>query len=224
MSIALSYSALKDYENCPRKFNEVRILKKYRSEKTEAILYGEELHKVAEDYIGKQAPLPTSFGFMRDALDRLKRKPGEKHTEYKMAVTIDRQPCEWTDKQTWLRGIADLLIVDRAQGKALVVDYKTGNDRYADIEQLRLMALMTFAHFPEVQRVKGALLFVLKNRIATFSLERKDESTDKGWFADAITGRIARLNQSILNGEWQPKSSGLCGYCPCDSCEYNSHY
>lgn len=221
MSVALSYSALKDYENCPRKFHEVRILKKYKSEKTDAIIYGEEVHKAAEDYVSKDVDLPESFEFMRSVLDALKRKQGDKFAEYQMAVDYDRNPCDWFGKQVWLRGIADLLVLNRDAGKALVVDYKTGNDRYADVEQLRLMALMTFAHFPEVQRVKGALLFVTKQRVVSFSLERKDANTDKGWLAPAIAGRTASIAASIANGVWNPKSSGLCRYCPVRTCEYN---
>lgn len=51
MPIVWSHSALKDYENCARKYHEIRVLKKYPSEKTEQILYGEQLHKAAEDYV-----------------------------------------------------------------------------------------------------------------------------------------------------------------------------
>ena len=55
-----------------------------------------------------------------------------------------------------MRGIADLLIVDEESLTAWVVDYKTGKDKYPDKEQLTLMSLMVFAHFPIIRVVKSA--------------------------------------------------------------------
>jgi PD-(D/E)XK nuclease superfamily len=219
-NLVLSYSALKDYDNCPRKFHQTRILKKYKSERTDAIVYGEEMHKVAEEHVANGAAVPESFKYLEPVLDAVVRKEGDKYPEYKMAVTHERVPCDWFDPEAWMRGIADLLIISPNKNAALVFDYKTGNHAYADVEQLRLMALLTFAHFPEVNKVNGALLFVLKNRVVKFSLERKDEHTERGWGADAIVGRAARISASLTNDEWQPSHSGLCRYCPVTTCEF----
>jgi RecB family exonuclease len=47
-----------------------------------------------------------------------------------MALTLDRQPCGFYDKNRWVRGIADLLIINGED--AAVIDYKTGSEKYPD--------------------------------------------------------------------------------------------
>lgn len=54
--IAWSHTALKDYEGCPRRYHEVRVLKKYPFQETEATRYGNDLHKAIELYIQNQTP------------------------------------------------------------------------------------------------------------------------------------------------------------------------
>ena len=144
--VTWSHSSLKDYEGCARRYHEVKILKKYPFKETQAVIYGKELHKAAEDYVGKGEPLPEQFEFIKDTLDALMAKPGRKLVEYQMALTEDLQPTGWFDKNVWVRGVADLLIVDDDNLTAWVVDYKTGNNKYPDREQLKLMSLMVFAH------------------------------------------------------------------------------
>ena len=51
MALAHSYSGIKDYEGCPRRYHEVKILKKFKSKDTEATMYGTAVHKAFEDYI-----------------------------------------------------------------------------------------------------------------------------------------------------------------------------
>lgn len=178
------------------------------------------MHKAAEDYVKNDVPLPKSFDYLQGMLDKLKQKAGDKYTEYKMAVTNERTPCDWSAPEAWMRGIADLLIINKEKKRALVLDYKTGSDRYADTNQLRLMALLTFAHFPEVDVVKGALLFVLKNRLVSYRLERKDADNDQGWLNPSIAGTIAELYSAQDSNVFTPSPTGLCRFCPVSTCEY----
>ena len=46
-----SYSALKDYENCPKKFYEVRVAQNFVVIPSEKMMYGTEVHKALEDYV-----------------------------------------------------------------------------------------------------------------------------------------------------------------------------
>lgn len=140
--VVWSHSSLKDYEGCPRRYHEVKVLKHYTFQETEATRYGTVLHEAAEHYIRDGTPLPEQFAFVKDTLDALSSKPGRKLCEQKMALDIDLKPCGWKSEQVWVRGIADLLIIDDENLTAWVVDYKTGNNKYPDREQLKLMALM----------------------------------------------------------------------------------
>ena len=112
MKMSWSHSALKDYENCARKYHETRVLRNYKQEETEQIRYGNELHKAAELYVAG-TPLPAQFQFLKPTLDALLQKSGTKHAEVKMALTRELEPCDWKSKDAWVRGIADLMILDR---------------------------------------------------------------------------------------------------------------
>ena len=217
MTVKWSHSALKDYEGCPRRYHEVKVLKNYPFTDTQATLYGKEYHTAAELYIKEDKPLPPQFEFTKDLLDALKAKPGRKLCEYQMGIRADLTPCGFMDKDVWCRGIADLLIIDDDNLTARVVDYKTGNNKYPDREQLRLMALMVFAHFPHIRRVSGALLFVLKNDIAKASF-MVGEAEEYWW---DYRERVARIEQAHETGVWNPKPTPLCGWCVVKTCEYN---
>lgn len=219
----LSYSALKDYKTCPQKFYRTRITKEFASPPTDATRYGERLHKAAEDWVRHNKPLEPEFRFLKSTLAALCRKPGDKYPELKMAVTVERRPCAFDDPDAWLRGIADLVIVNEPAKLAHVVDYKTGNDKYYDMDQLRLMALFIFAKFPEVDTINGALLFVVKNRMYKMQMHRRECLNENGWMRFA--GDVARIHQSFSSASWTATPSGLCrNYCPVRSCPHNGGY
>jgi hypothetical protein len=216
-TVTWSHSSLKDYEGCPRRYHEVKVLKNYPFKDTDATLYGKELHTAAELYIKEGTPLPPQFAFLQGTLDALMAKPGRKLCEHQMGVTKDLKPCKFMDKEVWVRGIADLLIIDDENLTARVVDYKSGNNKYPDREQLKLMALMVFAHFPHIRRVSGALLFVVKEDIAKASF-MVGEAEEHWW---DYRERVARIEQAHETGVWNPKPTPLCGWCPVSSCEHN---
>jgi hypothetical protein len=216
-TVTWSHSSLKDYEGCPRRYHEVKVLKNYPFKDTDATIYGKELHTAAELYIKEGTPLPPQFSFLQATLDALKAKPGRKLCEHQMGVTKDLKPCGFMDKNVWVRGIADLLIIDDENLTARVVDYKSGNNKYPDREQLKLMALMVFTHFPHIRRVSGALLFVVKEDIAKASF-MVGEAEEYWW---DYRERVARIEQAHESGVWNPKPTPLCGWCPVATCEHN---
>ena len=67
--VTWSHSSLKDYEGCPRRYYESKVLKKYPFTDTQATIYGKELHEAAEFYIKDDKPLPQQFEFVKDTLD-----------------------------------------------------------------------------------------------------------------------------------------------------------
>jgi CRISPR/Cas system-associated exonuclease Cas4 (RecB family) len=217
MKFSWSYSALKDFENCPRKYHEIRVLKNYQVKKSEQILYGESLHKAAEEYVKDGTPIPKQFAFMQPIIDALLSKNGEKHAEFQMALNHELQPCGFFDKDVWVRGLADLLIIDHDENMAWVVDYKTGSNKYPDKSQLELMALMVMTYFPNVVQVNGGLLFVVKGGLVKHKIRR--EEYDELWWK--YKERVANIAAAKENNVWNPKQSGLCGWCEVNSCEFN---
>jgi len=149
VKIQWSYSGLKDYKNCPRQYQQVKVLKNFTKKQTEQMLYGTEVHKALEDYVRDGTPLLKNYQRYQKQLDPLREMEGTKYPEHEMALTPDKVPCDFRDPNYWVRGVADLVVVSGDQG--FIVDYKTGSNRYPDPKQLQLMALMGFKHFPEVK-------------------------------------------------------------------------
>jgi len=216
-NIKWSHSGLKDFETCARKYHEVKILKKYPRQETEATLYGTQLHEQAELLIKDGRPLDPSFKFMQQTMDELQAMPGQKYPELEMALTVKLDVCGFKDPAYWVRGIADLVIVDDENLTARVFDYKSGSNKYPDTDQLTLMSLMVFKHFPHVRLVTSGLLFVLKNTVTKHKVAREQE--DALWWR--YRERVGRIAAAEATGVWNPTQSGLCRkYCPVLDCEF----
>lgn len=210
-----SFSGLKDFINCPRQYNEVKVLKRHTKKVTEQMLYGTEVHKALEDYVRDGTPLAKNYERFKPSLDALLDIKGTRYPEHKMALTNEFTPCGFDADEYWVRGIVDLLIVDGPE--AYIVDYKTGSARYPDTKQLKLMALFTFSHFPEVQSVKAGLLFVVYDVFITEEYTREQIAE----LVSCFTPDLQRLTAAMQHNVWNPKPSGLCGWCPVKDCEFH---
>jgi hypothetical protein len=117
---AWSFSSLKTFTTCPKKFYHTKVLKDIKEPEGEQALYGKLVHEVAELYIRDGKEIPEKFAFIKPALDSLLKIQGEKFCELKMALTEKLEPCDFFDPDCWFRGVADLLIIDREKGEARV--------------------------------------------------------------------------------------------------------
>jgi hypothetical protein len=178
------------------------------------MLYGTAVHKACEDYVNEGKPLAKNYERYQNSLDALREIPGTKYAEYQMALSLERSPSAY-GKGYWVRGIVDLLIVDGEE--AFIIDYKTGSSKYPDVKQLKLMALMTFAHFPEVNNIKAGLLFVKDDVFVTEVYTRDD--IPKMW--KPFDESLERLRLSYENDVWQANPNPLCGWCPVRTCEHH---
>lgn len=218
MNIAWSYSSLKTFQQCPKKYYHLKVAKDVQDRPTAATMYGQDVHKAAEDFIKDGTPIPGKYAYMQPFLDTLAAIPGEKHCEMKMGLTRDLQPCGFFDKDVWWRGVADLLVINEEKGLAHSIDYKTSKSaKYADKQQLDLVAVAIFAHFPNIVRVKSGLLFVVSKEFirAEHVAECKDEYIGK------VLPDIDRLEKAMDNGVWNAVTGPLCRYCPVRECTHN---
>ena len=154
---------------------------------------------------------------MEPIMESLMKIKGRKFPELEMGVKEDLTPCGFGDSDVWARGVADLVIIDDDGLKAWVVDYKTGNDRYPDRDQLILMSLMVFAHFPHIRQVNSSLLFVVKNSMVKSKMVADQKDFHWGLYRE----RVNKLKSSYENNIWNPTSTPLCGWCQVKSCEFN---
>jgi hypothetical protein len=144
-------------------------------------------------------------------------KSGRALAEYEMALTADLKPTNWKSPDVWVRGIADILIVDDENLTAWVGDWKTGNNKYPDRDQLVLMSLMVFEHFPHIRKVNSALLFIVKDDMVKMQMQR--DQAEQFWWK--YRERTARLEASFENDVWNPNQTPLCGWCQVTGCEFN---
>ena len=216
--ITWSYSSLKTFEQCPKKYYHLRVAKDTKDEGTVHTIYGNEAHKAAEDFIKVRAELPPKFKYMEKALATIYEIPGEKHCELKLGIKqtdTGYEACEFFDPVVWWRGIIDLLIIDGE--KAYLIDYKTSKSaRYADMKQLDIAAAAVFTHYPQVKRIRSALIFVVSEELV-----RKDHVVEKkDMYFKLFDPALDRLAGAMRSGVWNAVSSPLCKFCPVKQCEH----
>jgi len=220
---AWSYSSITLFEQCPKKYYHLRVAKDIKEPESDAMNYGKDLHLAAEEHIRDGKPLPEKYAFIQDLLDKLKAIKGEKLCENKLAVKFTKDnrliPCDFFDKDVWYRGIADLIILDRENQEARIIDYKTGKSaKYADTKQLKLLAACVFTHYPEVMIIKAGLLFVVSKEFI------KEEYTTHHRLAyfEQFKPLVNQLDACIKNGVWNPKRNFTCAkWCPVTTCAHN---
>ena len=217
--VAWSYSSIKTFDQCPKKYFHLKVAKDVKDTAGPEADYGTQAHEVAEHYIKHGTPIPEKFKIMQPVVHALAKFPGEKHTELRLGVSLTDTgyaPTTFFGKDVWWRGIVDLLIIDGAV--AHMIDYKTGkNAKYADMKQLDLMAGAIFVHYPEVQKIKSGLAYVVSNEFPKKTHVRAEIDT----YMSVFDKQLDQLEAALDSGMFNPKSGPLCGWCPVgDKCEH----
>lgn len=207
-----TYSQLESFESCPKKFYHLKVARDVIDPPSVHAEWGTRVHSALEDYINKKDPLPDGMAQWGPLMAKIDDLKGDKLTEFKFSIGKDFQPTEW--KQSWSRGIADLVVVNGS--KAVVMDYKTGKRK--PTEQLELYAAYTFAYFPEVQNISTAFVWLKEKRMDKAKVSRDELPVI--W--QKMTPRVRKLESAYERESWPERPSGLCkGWCPVLSCKFN---
>lgn len=217
---AWSYSSIKTYETCPKKYEGERVTKEVTYTDSVHTLYGKELHTAAEEFVRDGKPLDPKFKFIQGYLDRLCAIPGEKFCELKLGLKKQDGKlveCDFFDKDVWFRGVADLVI--KHDTRATIIDYKTSkNAKYADLKQLALMAACLFVKHPELEKIKVGLLFVTSGEFVRGVYTREHGLNIFAELHPLLQQREIAYNTGVFNA----KPNGLCGrWCGVLSCAHN---
>ncbi len=213
--VAWSYSRIKSYEQCPRKFWHESVAKTIPFEESEEMSYGKEWHKGAELYLKRGAALPLHMRHWEPILKQFKNAPGEKVIEQQIALNSGWQPVEWYAKDAWLRVKSDLTILNGDQ--AVQIDYKTGkqNDDYT---QLRLNSAVTFHLAPELKTIRHGFLWTKTKALTSETFTVADVT---GFWADMLP-RVARYQEAHDQQNFPPRPNNLCKkWCKVKSCQYH---
>lgn len=213
-AFAWSYSKLKNYETCPKRYYTIDVAKAVKEEESEQLLYGNMLHKHLAAAISGKAALPAGFTTHQHWVDKLQAGSATLLVEQQLAITKDFGPTEWFGDDAWYRGIADVIKI--AGPVAAVLDWKTGKI-LEDGVQLALMAACVFAHHPGVDKIRTEFVWLKEDATTRADFTRAD--MPKVWAG--VLPRVQMLTNAHAAMEFPPKPGTLCRkWCPVTSCPH----
>ncbi|PHM52126.1 PD-(D/E)XK nuclease family protein [Xenorhabdus sp. KK7.4] len=233
LSLALSFSKLSQYQQCPRRFYEQHLTHNIPYTDTPATLWGTQVHQAHENYLLKgqlmDAVVKEKIG--TGVADMLKKKFNNLVAEQRVgiplfgeqewAIKADGKVASWFDTSAvFMRGKTDLGM--GSLKKLYLYDYKTGKDRYPKTDQLDLMSVMAKAQ-PTMQhytQFDSALIFLEAGTVKTHTTYLHEEG-------HAIQMRkflreSLRIIDSYERDYWPEQTSPLCAYCPVMNCPFNA--
>jgi hypothetical protein len=211
VKLAHSYSAIKQFEDCPQRYYRQRILKDVVDKGGVASIYGDRIHKHIEARLRDKTPLPEEAAKFEPICHSLEQSAGndsEFYIEKELVLNDKLEPTGWWDADVWLRSKLDILVV--RGDKAIVIDWKTGKRR-PDPFQMELFAVQVFRHFPQVNTVTTILVW-LKDMAKDVEIYSREKDANRIWAS--ILGKIRRIHDAADADVWPAKPSGLCDYCP----------
>jgi hypothetical protein len=218
-----SYSRLRDYRICPKKFNETILLKKHPEPKTPELEAGDRLHAAFTRRVEQGLPMPTGYKEFNDWGDEAAsiKMPGQVNLcEKEVALTRGLKPTGYYANDVWLRVKIDLLKLypqGNATSLAQVIDYKTGKYK-DDIIQLAIYAQAVFSLFPEIVGVRCEYWWTQLHDKSHELFKREDMKELWGELLPELT----RMEQAQKDNNFPATKNGLCKeYCPVVTCEHN---
>jgi RecB family exonuclease len=224
-SFAWSYSRLKNFETCPRRYSEVDLHKSVEEAKSQELERGDALHAAMYSRVASGVKLPPEFVYMEKWAEKFTR---ELHPlqiiqcELKLAVDKSGNPVGFFERGVWLRGRIDyfrIVPTDGQPGRFIghVVDYKTGKPK-EDYTQLMLSAYLIFCHYKDVAALRTDFLWTEYNDSSHEDFKRE---AMEGLLAQ-VTPRVTRMELAHAENKFEPSPCGLCyEYCPVSQCEYH---
>src|SRR5215831_1258316 len=111
---AHTYSRLKNFEICPRRYYECDVLKRWPEPRSEQLQWGDAVHAAIAAALTTDKPLPLHMQGYQSWLDKVHRTPGTLLVEDQasLAITRDMEPCAWMSRAAWMRCKADVIKID----------------------------------------------------------------------------------------------------------------
>jgi hypothetical protein len=216
MDIALSWSRIAVFRECPYKFMEMFIAKSYPDDSNNpAFVKGKEIHSQVDKYIRTQDAkhLGTIAMASKSLVDTLIYKDGMLYPEMQVAVNDKWQRVGWFSGSIMYRSIYDALWLSDNETKAILIDWKTGKVRPYDDKrgQLHLSAAILFESYPELEVLKCSYNFLEHGKITETLFKREDHAANKAaWEQEALA-----INETK---EWLPKKNKYCHFCLSTTC------
>jgi PD-(D/E)XK nuclease superfamily len=216
---AWSFSAIRNFETCAHRYQQVDLLKNFSEPPSRELREGLEVHTAMAKRLTHATPLPVTMPYEHWIQYALKdRTPTmDIQAEQKLAITADFQPCTYFDKTkpVYLRTVADVLKVDGES--AHILDWKTGKVK-PELDQLLLAGLCVLVHYPQVMNITGELIWLGFNTKTTMECGVDDLLE---FWNDKMQPRVEKFQRARSNNIYPKKPSGLCRrWCMVTTCEH----
>jgi CRISPR/Cas system-associated exonuclease Cas4 (RecB family) len=197
-----SYSTIKLYEQCPRKFKFSKI-DRLPDSSGEAANRGKLIHAEIETLLKGGLPMfSDEIAYLEDKLTRwVKLKAASEMT---IAIDHDWKLVAYSDPTAMFRGVIDLYLEDGPE--ATIIDFKTGKHRdYSD--QVSVYAAVVMACKPHIEYVKTSIEFIDLAKTDNYKLITR---SDLRVLQLELKNRIQALEKDKIHAA---NPSYLCNYC-----------
>jgi len=210
-----SYTALTAYENCPKAYAANRFYCTIPWVDTEAIIYGNRVHKAAELFL-KGIPHPDIEALkpVEKYATAMLRSGHRVEAELEIALTRQLKPVSWFAKDAWFRIKLDIVIT-KQKVNVWYGDWKSGGRIKEDEDQLLLGLAALAIVRPYLQTFDGKLIWV-KHQQTTGIKPITKADIPKVW--QEFLPRVQRMEDAWRTETFNPRPSGLCPYCAVNNC------
>lgn len=208
---AWSYSALVRYENCPKQYYHLNVIKDFKDEDSDFSAEGKIVHDSMYKRVVHGKPLPIELRHLEALAKKFADTPGTKKGELKLALNRSLEPVEYFAPDVWVRVVIDLLVVQDSTG--IVVDWKTGK-RKPDHTQLGLSTAVLARWMPELDLFKTLYVWTRSRE-----LDPKNYTASKLmeiW--NGLLPRVQKMEDARKTTDFPANKTPLCKYCPVASC------
>lgn len=230
--IALSWSRLSDYHQCPLKFK-LKYLDKHPLFKEEStasphLVRGSNVHKALENYViqstsnGELEVKITSLPEVeatKPFVDRFLNNYTTVIPETQIAINRNWERVEWFSRDAYYRAILDLIALRPSD--VAIIDYKTGKMRDYDggpsgKGQLHLSGAISLHLWPDIPEVSTTYAYVDHRQTIT----KKFTQADRQELREHFDEEHNRVNSDT---KFRPTVNEFCKWCPAtrDMCPYS---
>lgn len=215
MPIALSWSRLSSYLECPYKFKSQYVTKDYPDDSNNPhFVRGKRIHKQMEDYIGFKKghiPMPSMSAEAnrgKSMVDKLFENFDVIVPERQLATDMDWKKNDWFGKPTVVKYRCIIDTMAMRNREILSIDWKTGKVREYDAAhgQLHLSSAMIMSVLPEIDTITNSYVFLDHKQSISIKIDRSDVQKEIDYFDKQY---------EIVNNdkEFKPTKHEYCGYC-----------
>lgn len=199
-----SYSKLKMYEQCPKKY-ECKYVHGMKEDQSVWATRGINKHGQVEKNLGKEVVpewMEPHMEYIGEYADAEKELRIYLNKEWKLNSTFSSAPSPY-----WIMSVVDCLKQDGEE--ATVIDWKTGK-RYDDHQdQLELYSTVVMFARPEIVKVNAAAYYLDESPGGwgyEMELDRDDAEEIKAEYDE-------RINTALVEQEYAPRPGYYCRWC-----------